>query len=160
IETKRPTTTGGSPMPVLMKLTTSARAGNRVRAISVPSGIPMASARPVDVAAIWNDSQVIARTSRSIPRRRRNARCIPSQMSSMLRSTPDLLFGLPGDGHEESLPVLLDAEGLDRGLSARRHHEVRERLAARDVHPRAVRRVHFHHRVDVEEWPILLDEDR
>src|SRR2546426_7094942 len=40
IVTKRPTTTGGSPIPEFTALTTSPRPGKRVRASAVPAGTP------------------------------------------------------------------------------------------------------------------------
>ena len=39
--TMRPTTTGGTPMPVLMTATTKRRPGNMVSAMAVPRGTPM-----------------------------------------------------------------------------------------------------------------------
>src|SRR5438093_1019844 len=105
-------------------------------------------------------TQATSRPSRSTPTRSRTAPRTPSQISSMKASAADLLFRLARDGHEERLPVLVHAEDLDDRLGRRRDHEVGEGLAADRIHARAVGRVHFHHRVDVEERPVLLDQDR
>src|SRR3989337_2020415 len=59
--------------------------------------------------------------------------------------------GLAGNGHEEGLAELVHAERPDDGLGLGRQDELREGPAPCPVHPRPVRRVDLHNRVDIEE---------
>ena len=52
---KRPTTTGGNPMPVFTTLMMKARPGNRARASAVPHGTPTTSESSVAPPEIWSD---------------------------------------------------------------------------------------------------------
>src|SRR5207244_1546958 len=121
---KSPTTTGGSPMPVLTRLTSSCRPGKRVRASAAPAGTPSNNAIAVPVAETSTESHRIAHTSASPVTRRRSASATPPARTSTLL---EVLVRLARDGHEERLPVLVDAERLDDGLRLGREHELRER---------------------------------
>src|SRR5574337_1196872 len=114
IEMKRPTTTGGSPIPVLIRLTTRLRPGKRASAIKVPSGIPTSSESPVARPDTWSESRVIPRISESPVAMSRTACVTPCQISSTL-SSPSRL-GLPRVGEEKGLAVLLDPERPDHVL--------------------------------------------
>jgi len=70
-------------MPVLIRLTTRPRPGNRASAISVPSGTPTSSERPVAVAEIWSDRRVIRSTSGSPLTSSQTACRTPSKISSI-----------------------------------------------------------------------------
>ena len=80
---KRPTTTGGSPIPVLTRAITSRRPGKRTSARSVPSGMPTMSESKVAVAESLSESQVIPSTSGSPLHISPAARTSPSQISPM-----------------------------------------------------------------------------
>src|SRR5437899_1713212 len=139
---KSPTTTGGSPIPVLTRLTISCRPLKRVSASAAPAGTPTSSAIAVPDVETSTESHRIAHTSASPVTRRRNAsRTPPTRTSTLL----EILVGLARDGHEERLAVLVDAERLDHRLRVGREHELREGLAARGVHARPVRGVDLHH---------------
>src|SRR5574337_27228 len=158
IEMKRPTTTGGSPIPVLIRLTTRLRPGKRASAIKVPSGIPTSSESPVARPDTWSESRVIPRISESPVAMSRTACVTPCQISSTL-SSPSRL-GLPRVGEEKGLAVLLDPERPDHVLRLPRDHEVGERLPAGGVHLRKACRVDLHHVVDVQERRVPFEEDR
>src|SRR5215472_8899772 len=148
--TNRPTTTGGKPMPVLTTLMSKPRPVKRERASTVPSGIPQASASRVAVAEMRSESPVT---------RQQQAHRLEQSLPDQLHGLRDIGVGLAGNGHEERLPELGHAEGLDGRLRLRRHHEVGERLAARRVDARTVGRIDLHNRVDVQERLVLLHED-
>src|SRR3989442_10726098 len=144
-------------MPVLIRLTTKLRPGNRLRAIPIPSGIPSSRESRVAAPDIWSESRVIPSTSESAVRMSLNACLIPSQMSST--SASDLFFPLPRDRHEQRLPVFFQAETLDRSLSFRSDHKIGEGLSSNDIDPRAVGWIHLHDRIDVEERFVSLEEN-
>ncbi len=79
---KRPTTTGGSPIPVFTSAMTSRRPGKRASASKVPSGMPIRSERTVAVPDSRSDSHVIPRTSGSPRPISSAARTTPSQISA------------------------------------------------------------------------------
>ena len=63
--TKRPTTTGGNPMPVLIMLITSLFPGKLFNATAVPTETPKNRLMKVAVPDIFRDSHVIPITSGS-----------------------------------------------------------------------------------------------
>src|ERR1700730_6120794 len=81
-------------------------------------------------------------------------------LADQLHSLLEIGVGLAGDGDEERLAVLVPADVLDPRLRLRRHHEIGQGLAARGVDARAIGRVDLHHRIDVEQRLVLLDQDR
>src|SRR5207249_9111531 len=145
IETNRPATTGGSPMPVLTNATATLRPGNRSSARAIPTGIPSNRDTQVARPETLIDSHVIAQTSASKPKTISNALAMPCQMSSMLGSE---IFLFPvSDGDKQRLTKLLYAKISDDGLGLRRDQEIGERFSARLVDLRAIGGVHFHHGV-------------
>src|SRR5262245_46375907 len=158
IVTKSPTTTGGRPIPVLIKLTTSERPGNRVMAIKIPSGIPTSRDSPVAVPETSSEKSVMPSTSASPLKTSRKACLIPYQTSSILSS--DFFFALASDRNEERLAKFFHAESLDHGLSVGGDHKVSEGLSPNAVYSRPVRRINLHHRVDIQEWFVAFEKDR
>src|SRR5262250_3327347 len=86
IEMKRPTTTGGKPIPVLIKAATTERPGNLDRASAIPSGIPSTSETNVEQPEICRDNQVTVQTSVSKLKTRSKALTMPCQKSATLNS--------------------------------------------------------------------------
>jgi hypothetical protein len=86
--TKRPTTTGGSPMPVLMRLTVNRLPGNLESAMVVPMEIPMNRLISVAVPDTWSERRVIPITSGSKVIKRKKAFLRPSRMRSTFYSNP------------------------------------------------------------------------
>jgi hypothetical protein len=85
--TKRPTTTGGRPMPVLMRLTANFFPGNLESATAVPTEIPINKLMNVAVPETPRDRRVILITSGSKVIRSQKAFFIPSMMSSIMYKT-------------------------------------------------------------------------
>ena len=81
--TKSPTTTGGSAIPVLMRLTTRCLPGNCVNATTVPMDIPIKRLINVAVPETFRENQVIPMTSGSRLKSRMKACRIPSRMISI-----------------------------------------------------------------------------
>jgi hypothetical protein len=81
--TKRPTTTGGSAMPVLMRLTTILLPGNFERATVVPIDIPMNKLIRVADPDTWRERKVMLITSGSKVIRSQNAFLMPSKIRSI-----------------------------------------------------------------------------
>ena len=100
--TKRPTTTGGSPMPVLIMLTTICRPGNRVRATAVPDEMPRKRLTRVAVPETLSDSRVIPRTSGSRETIRAIAFRMPSKISSIYFPSSSTFF--PASGKNRGAP--------------------------------------------------------
>src|SRR4030095_11237003 len=98
IDMNNPTTTGGSPIPVLIKATVVLRPRNRMSANALPKGKPSKSEIKVALPEILSDSQVISQISASRLKTSSIALTIPCQISSILNS--ELFFFLSGDGHE------------------------------------------------------------
>src|SRR5438067_5701021 len=158
IDTNRPTTTGGSPMPVLTNATATLRPGNRSSARAIPGGIPSTSDMKVAAPEILIDSHVIVQTSASKPKTISNALAMPCQMSSMLSSE---IFLFPvSDGNEQRLTELLYTKISDDGLGLRRDQEIGERFSARLVDLRAIGGVHFHHGVNIQEQLVAFEANR
>jgi hypothetical protein len=63
IDTNNPTTTGGSPIPVLIKATATSRPRNLISASPMPKGTPSKSEISVAPPEILSESQVISQTS-------------------------------------------------------------------------------------------------
>src|SRR3989338_6177300 len=157
IETKRPTTTGGRPIPVLISATVIERPGNCVSARKIPIGMPNRRDSSVALPEILSESHVMAQISGSPVKRSQNACPMPSQMSSM--SASDLLFPLSRDGDEQRLPVFLHTEALDYGLGLWGDHEIGEGLSSSGVNSRSIGRIHLHHRIDVQERLVSLQQN-
>ncbi len=83
IETHRPTTTGGSAMPVLMRLRKQPFPRNSPKASQVPNGSPITRLIPVAIPDTCSESRVICQTSGSPCSIRRRASTMPSQITSM-----------------------------------------------------------------------------
>src|SRR5437870_5631157 len=98
IDTNNPTTTGGSPIPVLIKATVVLRPRNRFSASAMPKGIPSKSEIKVALPEILRESQVISHTSASKPKTNSIALTIPCQINSILHSEHFFLFS--SNGHE------------------------------------------------------------
>src|SRR4029453_13962359 len=99
IDTNSPTTTGGRPIPVLIKATVVLPPRNRMSASAIPKGTPSKSEIKVALPEILSDSQVISQISASRPKTSSTALTIPCQISSTLHS--QLFFFLSGDGPEK-----------------------------------------------------------
>src|SRR4030095_10213844 len=147
IDTNSPTTTGGSPIPVLIKATVVLRPGNLMSASAIPNGTPSKSEMKVALPEILSDSQVISQISASRPKTSSTALTIPCQISSNLHS--ELFFFFSGDGHEQRLAEFVHAEIFDHVLRLRRDHEIGNGRAAGCGNPRAVGRVHLYDRIDI-----------
>jgi len=102
--TKSPTTTGGRPIPVLMRLTTIRRPGNCVRATTVPTDIPRKRLISVAVPETFSENQVTPRTSRSNVKSRMKACRMPSRMMSIY--SPSASSFLPASGKNSGEPYL------------------------------------------------------
>src|SRR5215831_11316879 len=157
METNSPTTTGGRPIPVLIRLMARRCPGKRLRASAVPLGIPRSSEIAVAVMETRSDSQVMPTISWSAVMSNHTACLMPAQIRSTLVTLSRL--GLTSIREEQGLAVLLDAVGPDDGLCLRRHHKVRERLPTRRIDPWMARRVDLHYVIDVQEWGIPGEQD-
>ncbi len=102
IETPSPTTTGGSPIPVLTRLERNARPRNGRSASSTPSGTPTSAASAVASPETASESAAMRRMAGSRSTRRRNAPANPCQ----IRSTQSPV---------SSSPQLLSAQGTNSG---------------------------------------------
>src|SRR5450830_1972457 len=156
--TNRPTTTGGSAMPVLTTLSTSPRLRNRDRASHVPSGNPMSRLSPVASPDTISDSSVIP--MRSPPTKPPNTCCTWSASEAMIdrRYLLKRAVVLAGVRIEERQAVLVGAEDADDLLSGGPRDVVLERLRARRVDLRPFCRVHGDDAIDVDERGIALHE--
>ncbi len=103
--TKRPTTTGGSPIPVLTTLTTNFLPGNRVSATIIPVETPNPTEMSVAIPDTLRDSQVMPRTSGSSAHSSLIAVMSPSRMRSIY--SPSDLGSLPASGKNRGAPYLL-----------------------------------------------------
>ena len=83
IDTNRPTTTGGSPIPVFTRLTRTRRPGKRVSASAVPAETPSSRLSSVAVPEMRSESREIRQTSASRPKIRPKASRIPCQIRSI-----------------------------------------------------------------------------
>jgi len=83
IVTKRPTTTGGRPMPVLIRLTTILFPINLERATATPTDIPIKRLTRVAIPETSSDRRVIPMTSGSRVMRSQKAFLIPSKIRSI-----------------------------------------------------------------------------
>src|SRR5512142_2383935 len=117
--TNRPTTTGGSPMPVLTMLSRNARPGNLPSASSVPSGRPISRLRHVAAPEICSESSVTWKTSllKTIVGRETAPTTWLFQAQVGVR--------LAGIRHEQLLPILVHAELADHVLHGGRHDPLR-----------------------------------
>src|SRR5664279_2169238 len=86
--TKRPTTTGGRPMPVFMSAMTRRLPGNSLRATATATPSPSTTLRRVAIPDTFRESRVIPRTSGSSVSSSSSAFRRPSQ----IKSTALLLF--------------------------------------------------------------------
>src|SRR5918995_1960097 len=111
IEINKPTTTGGRPMPVLIKATVAPRPGNLASARAIPRGIPIKSEMKVAEPEIWSERQVMDHTSPSSPKTNSAALRTPCQISSM--SCSQLFFPFVGDGHKQRLAEFFNAKAFD-----------------------------------------------
>ena len=68
IETNKPTTTGGSPMPVLIDAAITVRPGKWASARAIPRGTPIRRETRVAQPEILRESHVICQTSASRPK--------------------------------------------------------------------------------------------
>ena len=102
--TNRPTTTGGSAMPVLIRLTTILLPGNRVSATEAPTVIPMMRLINVAVPDTLIDKNVIPSTSVSRLTRSQNAFLLHSRMRSIY--FPRSSTFLPASGKKRGDPYL------------------------------------------------------
>ena len=150
-------------MPVLTELTTSARPGKRASASSAPSGMPSSSASSGGASPeTCSDSQRIGQTSAVARRaaggtpRERPARRAHLDVHAARSPRPSCRRS----GTKSGWPYLSTPKRLDHRLRLGRQHEVGEGLAAGGVDARAVGGVHLHHRVDVQQRPVPLDQDR
>jgi hypothetical protein len=82
--TKRPTTTGGRAMPVLIILTTILLPGNLERATVAPIDIPMNKLTKVADPDTWRDRKVMLITSGSKVTKSQKAFLMPSKIKSIL----------------------------------------------------------------------------
>ena len=104
---KRPTTTGGRPIPVLIRLTTNCLPGNLDRATAVPAEIPTTMLISVASPDTLMDRSVIPRTSLSSVKTRKNAFLIPSTIRSIrLPYLPRESSFLPASGKKRGDPYL------------------------------------------------------
>src|SRR5664279_3381354 len=82
--TKRPTTTGGRPMPVFMSAMTRRLPGNSLRATATARPSPSTTLRRVAIPDTFRESRVIPRTSGSSVSSSSSAFRRPSQIRSTL----------------------------------------------------------------------------
>ena len=122
--TANPTTTGGSPMPVLTRLNSTARPGKRPRASTVPSGRPISRLRAVARPETWSDRSVTEKISPNVVSMargpsggRRSQRLPPDLNGRPDRLQAEFLFCLPRVGDEERLTEFLNPEGPNQRLS-------------------------------------------
>src|SRR5262245_10730455 len=157
IDTNNPTTTGGRPIPVLIKATAVLRPGNLMSASAMPKGTPSKSEMKVALPEILSESQVIAHTSASKLKTSWNALAIPCQISSTLGS--ELFFFLAGYRDKQRLAEFLHAEVFDHILRLRRYHKVCERFATHRINPWTISGINLHHRINVQKRFITFDQN-
>src|SRR5450759_2455917 len=156
--TNSPTTTGGSAMPVLTTLMTSPRLRNRDRASHVPIGNPISRLRAVASPETASDRRVIS--TRSPPTRLWSS-CWAWSTSEPVVTRGSLLeraVVLAGVRGEERQAVCVGAERADDLLPGGPGDVVLERLCARGVDLRPLRRVHGDDAVDVDQRRVALHE--
>src|SRR5262245_45927300 len=157
IDTNNPTTTGGRPIPVLIKATAVLRPGNLMSASAMPKGTPSKSEMKVALPEILSESQVIAHTSASKLKTSSNALAIPCQITSTLGS--ELFFFLAGYRDKQRLAEFLHAEVFDHILRLWSDHEVGERFATRRIDPWTISGIDLHHRINIQKRFVTFDQN-
>ena len=167
--TNRPTTTGGSPIPVLTSASTTPRPGKRVSASAVPSGTPTSRQSNVAEPETWSESQrhpvqlgIAAKqqrhgTDEAVEEQvhRAATRCTRAALSSPGRRD-QIVLGASGIWHEDRLAVAVDAESPDGVLRRPASAGSRRRPGAGALSQRALGRVHHDDVVQVEQVGVAL----